>query len=162
MGIRGPTVQLKGIARKLAETSKLVTSGDMSRVLAETARDLVDEGFAESKAPDGTPWAPLSMRDGQPLRDTRRLQSSFTYQTNARGFELGTNVEYAAIHQFGGTITPKRAKRLRFAGPNGAPVFASSVRIPARPMLPKTVSPNSPWGRVLKQAADDLVMQVSR
>ncbi len=162
MGIKGPTVQLKHLSKKLDVTSRIVTSGDMSKVLAETARDLLDEGFAESKDPDGKPWAPLTVRDGQPLRDTRRLQTSFTYETSPSGFQVGTNVEYAETHQFGATIRPKRAKSLRFLGAGGRPVFAGSVRIPARPMLPLAVTPNSPWGRALREAADDLLKQVAR
>ena len=32
--------------------------------------------FRQGKAPDGTPWLPLKTRQGQPLRDTGRLQRS--------------------------------------------------------------------------------------
>lgn len=52
------------------------------------------------------------------LTDTARLRNSINYAAGARGLTLGTNVIYAAIHQFGGQ-----------AG-RGRKVF-----IPARPYL---------------------------
>jgi phage gpG-like protein len=47
---------------------------------------------------------------------------------------VGTNVIYAAIHQFGGTIRPKSKRALRFR--MGGRLFTlSKVSIPARPFL---------------------------
>lgn len=49
---------------------------------------------------------------------------------------VGTSgVIYAAIHEFGGVIEPKRAKYLSWIGPTGERVFAKRVRMPARPYL---------------------------
>ncbi|WP_175404830.1 phage virion morphogenesis protein, partial [Endozoicomonas atrinae] len=45
------------------------------------------------------------------------------------------NVKYAAVHNFGATIRPKKAKILAFPGKNGQTVFAKKVVIPARPFL---------------------------
>lgn len=73
---------------------------------------------------------------GQPLRHTGRLNRSITSKTDADGVTVGTNVIYARTHQFGNTITPKKAKRLVFPGPNGDLIFAKKVTIPARPFLP--------------------------
>ena len=42
---------------------------------------------------------------------------------------------YAAIHEFGGTIYPKRAKALSWIGEDGKRIFAKSVRIPTRAYL---------------------------
>ena len=47
---------------------------------------------------------------------------------------IGTNLVYAAIHEFGGVITPKKAKALSFEI-GGELIFAKSVHIPARPYL---------------------------
>ncbi|NMC35298.1 MAG: HK97 gp10 family phage protein [Veillonellaceae bacterium] len=99
--------------------------------------------------------------------DKGHLRRSLTYRVHKAGgvyAEVGTNVVYAAIHEFGGTIRPKRAKALAipvgdmkgsprdhaglwlFKRPGRAPllvdqsfnvqyVLKSSVRIPARPYL---------------------------
>lgn len=47
---------------------------------------------------------------------------------------VGTNVIYAAIHEFGGIITPKHAKMLAFEL-DGKLIFAHSVRINATPYM---------------------------
>lgn len=61
---------------------------------------------------------------GPILQDTGRLAASFHYNAHEDSVEVGTNVEYAAIHEFGGTIqrTSKKGK-------------GYSIRIPARPFL---------------------------
>lgn len=51
---------------------------------------------------------------------------------------VGTDVEYAAIHEFGGEIRPRRARVLRFKI-DGEWVQARRVRIPARPYVRPTV-----------------------
>jgi len=68
------------------------------------------------------------------------LASHTTYEVVKRGMmsvaRVGNQgVVYAAIHEFGGTIRPKRAKRLVFEVEPGQLVFAESVTIPARPTL---------------------------
>ncbi|MFW2099057.1 phage virion morphogenesis protein [Acinetobacter johnsonii] len=51
---------------------------------------------------------PLSVRvmrqGGTTLRDTSRLMNSITNNNISNGFEVGTDVEYGAIHHFGGEI----------------------------------------------------------
>jgi phage gpG-like protein len=59
-------------------------------------------GFKQSKAPDGSPWAKITHRTGQPLRDTGRLQRSLTAKVQGSKITIGTNVDYAARMQFGG------------------------------------------------------------
>lgn len=86
--------------------------------------------------PWGSPWAKLKIRQGQPLRDTGRLNRSIVANADKTGVTIGTNVQYAPTHQFGATIVPKRAKRLVFPGPGGRMIFAKKVAIPARPFLP--------------------------
>ncbi|BEQ14500.1 phage virion morphogenesis protein [Desulfoferula mesophila] len=49
--------------------------------------------------------------------------------------EVGTNVEYARIHELGGTIKPNRAEWLRFNIPGVGWRSAKEVRIPARPFM---------------------------
>lgn len=127
--------------------------------------------FKASKDPYGVPWRRLARRtiaqrrgkSDKPLLDTGRLRNSITYRLiGQHAVEIGSNVEYAAIHQFGGTvqhgarslkvrlrqIVVKRAdgtsyKAARFAkdthkraaekwGTNSA---GWSVKIPARPYL---------------------------
>lgn len=86
--------------------------------------------------PWGNPWAALKMRKGQPLRDTGMLQRSIVSAPDANGVTVGTNKVQAPLQQFGGTIAPKKAKRLVFPGPSGKMIFAKKVVIPSRKFLP--------------------------
>ena len=63
--------------------------------------------FERERAPDGTPWlksARAIADGGRTLTDTGRLRGSITHAVMDAGHtvEIGSNVVYAAIHQFGG------------------------------------------------------------
>lgn len=49
--------------------------------------------------------------------------------------DIGTNLEYARIQEFGGTIVPTNGPFLRWVNDAGEEVFARSVTIPAKPYL---------------------------
>jgi phage gpG-like protein len=65
------------------------------------------------------------------------LMGSITMRAGANQVEVGTNKIYGPIHQFGGTIVPRKAKALAFrmGGGNSPLTFAQKVTIPARPFL---------------------------
>lgn len=71
----------------------------------------IEEHFRTETDPLGLPWVPLSERrlkekkHPKILTETTRLRGSMTYQANDEMVRIGTNVEYGAIHQFGGEIT---------------------------------------------------------
>lgn len=125
------------------------------------------ERFASTQAPDGSTWKPSiralnhATMGGSPqtLNDTGRLKNSMASIVNGASFQFGTNSEYAAIHQFGGTINhgSRTAKVWRKYGKDGVkPKFVKqndrnkiakntietehsigsySVTMPARPFL---------------------------
>ena len=81
---------------------------------------------------------------GQTLIKSGRLRDSIAEtgpQLTARSVEVGTNVVYAAIHQFGGIIPPhiiraRRARALRIPGIGfRRAVHHPGGTIPARPYL---------------------------
>jgi phage virion morphogenesis protein len=115
---------------------------------AEHPKDLFDEigaslvvstqrRFEAGVGPDGSPWPP-SIRalaeGGRTLVDSGRLMQSLTHVPSDAGVEVGTNVLYAAIHQFGGTVRPVKAAALHFKL-LGQDIFVDHVTIPARPFL---------------------------
>ena len=108
-------------------------------------------GFKMGKDPDGNTWAPLNKkltRTGQPLRNTGRMQASFTARRDGDGVLVGSNLRIPgsssslpAVHQYGMTIEPTRGKYLVWAAPGGkGMIFAKSITIPARRMMPLTAS----------------------
>ena len=95
--------------------------------------------FKTQTAPDGTAWAGLetwykrekSRNKNRILTLDGYLRSRMTWQfAGDRTVEIGSNLPYAAVHQFGATIKPRAAKVLMFRGH-----VAKSVTIPARPYL---------------------------
>lgn len=115
--------------------------------------------FEREVGPDGIRW-PKSRRaereGGQTLTDTGRLRASITHRLTPDAVEVGTNVVYAAIHQFGGAIrreartqvlafrargrgfASRRSTRARRAGAVRvafAQIGAHDIDMPARPFL---------------------------
>lgn len=116
-------------------------------------------------SPDGVPWKPLSAstirnrRKGKgtgsamPLLDTGRLRNSITKRVDSNSVFIGTNVEYAAVHQFGASAYhPPQSRMVRLRVVKGRTRFAKdshkkartvwgtnstgwTVNIPARPYL---------------------------
>jgi len=74
--------------------------------------------FASGTSPNGAPWAPLAhpraRGGGTPLRDTGLLMASVTgqgqghvEQATPQQLVWGTNLDRAALHQWGGVVRPK-------------------------------------------------------
>ena len=113
-------VEARGIEGAIAELDELAArAADLSPVLevaASDTRTLIDNSFRQSRGPDGHAWAPLTAetmkrrrqgrnrraRKGSILYDTGRLKDSIESTHTKSVLEFGTNVEYAAYHQFGG------------------------------------------------------------
>ena len=111
-------------------------------ILANIGRSLRTstlERFRTERDPAGRAWIPsIRRREGSPrptLTLSSRLRDSISTTATDREVRIGTNVRYAAIHQFGGTISPRGAKALVFALPSGRWVAAKSVTIPRREFL---------------------------
>jgi len=73
-------------------------------------------------------------KNGMPLLDTGRLRNSITYNADKNSVSVGTNVVYAAIHQFGGE-TYLNMRAMAKDGDQWHKGEAHTHRIPARPFL---------------------------
>ena len=134
---------------------------DLTPVMDAIGQELMtstDFRFKTETDPKGVPWkpsmasydrgpSPAGGRFGNPdrgktLTDTGRLRQSINRRASRDEVIVGTNVQYAAIHQFGGktkphTIIARRKKALFWPG---AEHPVKSVRhpgsnVPARPFL---------------------------
>lgn len=102
--------------------------------IGRTLRTDVQFNFKRQAGPDGQPWKPTH-RGGQILRDSGRLLRSIDYRVESDSeVRIGTNVVYARIHNFGGTISGKNGNLLRFKIGDRW-VSKQSVEIPARPFI---------------------------
>lgn len=136
------------------------------KVVGEHLVASVEKRFDTETAPDGQHWKEVTQatrkRKKHPkiLTESHRLRGSIIYRVSSPDtLELGTNVVYGAIHQFGGRIERaafsswrklrvdtrgnlavfakakhKRARQVRFT------VDAFGIQIPARPYLGISVS----------------------
>lgn len=111
-------------------------AGAMAAV-GEAIRTSALERFSREKDPEGRPWKKSirAQRDGgKTLSVSRDLATSIHIESSAKGVEVGTNKEYAAIHQFGGTIRAKGGGLLRFQIGDQW-ISKKSIKMPARPYL---------------------------
>ncbi len=127
------------VARRALEALRgaIGDATDLMDLVGAVLEDGVLDRFETGAAPDGAAWPEaLAARDeGRPtLVKSARLRDSIQRRASRDRVEVGTNVVYAAIHQFGGTIQAKTPRGLVFRGARGW-ARAASVDIPARPYL---------------------------
>ena len=104
----------KTLAKELNRLLKKVDNQDSA--LNEIGNYLVEsteQRFDDMQAPDGQAWEPLSettlsrkKRTDKILFEGGTLAETLTYQLNGNELQVGSNMEYAAMHQFGGTTSP--------------------------------------------------------
>lgn len=98
-------------ARLRAVGSLLQNPQPMLKEIGEAVVESTKLRFTDGAGPTGAPWAPLRPvtlarrrkqgKGAQPLLDTGRLRNSFAKRLEPRAVWIGTNVPYAAVHQFG-------------------------------------------------------------
>ncbi len=97
---------LSGIMKHMADMTPV------NREIGEVVYESVQRNFEEKRAPDGTPWKPLAestkkarAKKGRSAEDililNRILMGSIHVDAYPDRAELGTDVVYAAVHQFG-------------------------------------------------------------
>ncbi len=131
--------QLEAIADQLdaaaAQGRDMTVLMDRIGMAMETT---TEERFEQEQAPDGSKWTP-SLRakedGGKTLTLTGRLSNSITHLARADSVEVGTNLIYAGVHQFGATIRAKTDRGLAFKLPGIGFVRPMSVVIGARPFI---------------------------
>ncbi len=141
-------VTIEGLVTVQHQLNDLFQRGqDMSPLMAQIGaygEELTRHRFESQKGPDGKAWeksARAKAKGGQTLVDTARLRDSITWQSSASSAEWGTNVAYAAAHQFGidkpqpvGAHT--RLIRQAFGKPLAFPVYQSVAAFTRNPNLP--------------------------
>lgn len=122
------------IGRRLSDSTPLM------RIIGETIRSSAERNFTAAGRPRWKPSARAAADGGQTLSLTGRLRRSITVEAGNGWAAVGTNVAYAAIHQFGGktrprVIRPKNKKALRTPFGIFKKVNHPGSKIPARPFL---------------------------
>jgi len=112
---------------EMAAKKELAEAIGMAMVAATGRR------FEGGVDPEGKPWKPSS-GPGQTLIQGGHLRDSVTYEASSEQVVWGSNRKYAAIHQYGGEIVPKTAKKLMFRV-GGKTAAVDKVTIPQRAYL---------------------------
>ena len=144
--------------RSLGELiNKLEHREPLMRELAAAMGDAVEENFKNQGRPAWMGWSPAYAKKragGQILQLSGRLAASIVSESDNDSASVGSNVAYAAIHQFGGEIKRKaRNQDMHFRQKkNGevgnrfvkksksnfvqtTTVGAHTIKMPARPFL---------------------------
>lgn len=124
---------------RLNQMSGIDKAGVMNAI-AEGLRTSTLERFSSEESPEGTKWKPSirATQGGKTLTKSAGLKNSIKAQADGAGAAVGTNMVYAATHQFGDerTIRAKKSRYLRFRlGDRWVSVPSVRVNIPARPFL---------------------------
>jgi phage virion morphogenesis protein len=130
-------------------------SVDFSPVMAAIADKMRSNAvlnFEAESGPDGVRWKPSqrAIEDGGlTLTDSGQLRQSIVAANDATSAIAGTNLVYAAIHQFGGRIAARPGSALRTpVGPR------RSVTMPARPFLGFGDEDIAEFGQMLEDHLD--------
>lgn len=133
-------LQLSGnLSRALADAQR--AGEDLSTPFAEIAGDVLlhtRERFDREISPAGVPWKQsrrAAETGGKTLLEHGFLKAAIRERHGRDYAEIGVEqtagpARYAAIHQFGGRITPRKGRALSFAGR-----AVAAVTMPARPYL---------------------------
>jgi len=97
--------KLKTRLDRLEKAGKTV-SAPLKRAMIIGYRDIIQH-FQREEGPQGK-WTGLKFRKGKILQDTGRLRMSINFRTSGNQGYLGTNMIYAATHQFGRGSIPAR------------------------------------------------------
>lgn len=111
---------------------------DLYDELGDILLDGVHDRFKRGVAPDGRSWQKswrAIAQKGQTLRDTGRLLNSIRTRLNKNGVSILTDVLYAKLMHYGGTIRAKGKPYLTFKTPTGGWVKRKSIFVPARPIF---------------------------
>lgn len=113
------------LSEQLAEARR--AGADLTPAMDEISKMMlvnVNRRFATETGVSGVAWKKslrVLQEGGRTLRETGTLQRSIDRRSGRDFAEVGVEgggpqVTYAAIHQFGGTIKPRRKKALSFGG----------------------------------------------
>lgn len=133
-------VDLSGFGRIERSMSRAGRRTLLTSIGAELATSIKSR-FKTNIAPDGIPW-PTSKaarkRGGKTLQNTGRLRDSIVSSANSRSVRVGTNLRYAAAHQFGARariLRPRRKKALFWPGAKHPVKKVSLPALPKRPFV---------------------------
>lgn len=91
--------------------SKKLNTKEIGIIVSSKIEAIVQERFQNSVDPNGNKWKEPKSRKGKPLLDTGALRKSIHKINKNNVAGVGTNIDYARIHNYGGVIKYKNGKK---------------------------------------------------
>jgi phage gpG-like protein len=156
--VTGPTKQAQRLANSIQHLGSGKGKTEINARASEVVYSLVQDNFQNSTDPDGNAWEPLKFREGDPLVDTGGLRDSIDVTSvTSDSFEMGTDWEYAHVHQDGMTITgPGSFPGYDFVQKTNRRFRYNSVTIPSRQMVPENEF-SEEWMKQIEEGLAELL-----
>lgn len=139
MAKSGVSVKWSGLDKSLSKMADNIkeTKGLMKNIGEQLVTN-TKRRFENEESPEGEKWKKSQramLQNGKTLTNKAKLKNSIAYEVSDKTVQVGTNKEYARIHQFGGEIKAKKEKYLKFKNPDGTWSLVKEVTMPARPFI---------------------------
>lgn len=130
-------VKLEGDWGRLERVLRDVADADMTQIhrsISDRVLTNTTMRFRQGVDPEGAPWERprWKWRPGPTMIGTKTLLNSIHAKSAPTFAAVGTNTEYARIHQFGGVIKPKTAKCLAIPWSDDARKYGYARVFPMR------------------------------
>ena len=159
MAVTGPFAELSRTRQLLQAAASGDTVRGIGAALRTTAFELAAQGWDARESPRGMTWRPAKGGFSGSLSLSGRLRAALQVETRARGFALTDRAQaasgqfYGGTHQYGRTIRAKGLKPMRWRTPAGHWHSAMKVRVPARPILPRSGELPPRWAEAFEAVA---------
>ncbi len=112
---------------------------DFYDYIGQLVRDNCQKRMSDNKVKPATSQATLDARrgrgEGKTLVDNSILMQSIKYAVEGESVAIGTNLEYAATHQYGDTRTHKRVLKRKSKAGNIGDTVEWTYKVEGRPFL---------------------------
>jgi hypothetical protein len=131
--LKGDDAALRKLRAQMRRVAKAALVADVATQLAPVVERLARDSAEVSTNPYGQPWPDRTDGGAATLRG---VVATLVARAAPKAVRITAQHPGVRIHQYGGTIVPKRADRLRFTVA-GTVVFARKVRMPRRQYMPE-------------------------
>jgi phage gpG-like protein len=162
MPVSGPFSELGRTIELLRRVAAGETVQSFGEALRLRALELAAQGWDAKESPRGVPWRPAKGGLAGDLSLSGRLRAALRVEARPRGFAITDRAQaasgqyYGGTHQYGRTMRAKGLKPMRWRTPDGRWHSAWKVRVPARPILPRSGELPERWAEAFEAVLSTL------
>lgn len=158
MPVTGSFADLRRAINQAARAGRGAAAADAIEALKKATLGLAERGFDAGRSPRGASWKAGRSGTSGRLKRSGNLRNSLRIESRPNGFALTARAAatsgsyYGGTHQYGRTIRAKGKKPMRWRSPDGRWHSAMKVRIPARPIAPRSGDLPPAWAAEFERA----------